>query len=56
MYNCSSCDCECENIHIVFIDKYFRTYQILCEKCFQNFVTEWRKTSTSPVPEYKFPQ
>jgi transcription elongation factor Elf1 len=56
MFNCSTCNEEHENIHIVFVDKYFRTYKLLCEKCFQNFATEWRKNSNSPVPEYVYPQ
>lgn len=55
MLDCSTCQKESENIHVVFIDEYFRTYRILCEECFQNFVLEWKKTSNLPVPEYVFP-
>lgn len=56
MYNCSDCKRDYKNIHVVFIDEYFRTYKILCEDCFQNFVIAWKYVSNAPVPEYVFPK
>lgn len=56
MYDCSMCQKETVDVHIVFIDEYYRTYQLLCEECFQHFTIEWEKMSDLPVPEYIFPK
>ena len=54
MSECTTCGNYCDDIHIVFIDEYYRTYSMLCGKCYVEFTKDWKKNHDVPFLEYDY--